>query len=145
MAPPLAKGDKEEALKEKKIFQAALIADSFNNKFQPLTQKTPRVLLPLINRPLIDYTLRLLKLSDVQEVFVFCSANSSLVRAHIKEHWTQRDSGLDVHVNSSENYLSVGDVLRDVDQKGLIKSDFILIHGDVIGNLPLLKILDKHR
>lgn len=141
--PPATSG-KDDALKETKVFQAVLIADSFNNRFQPLTQKTPRVLLPLINRPLIDYTLRLLKLSDVQEVYVFCSANSNLVRAYIKEHWPP-GNGLVVHVNSSENYLSVGDVLRDVDQKGLIKSDFILIHGDVIGNLQLLDILDGHR
>lgn len=52
---------------------------------------------------------------------------------------------MDVHVIVSETYNSVGDVMRDLDRQAKIKSDFILIHGDVVGNVNLLALLHEHR
>ncbi|KAI1292349.1 Translation initiation factor eIF-2B subunit epsilon [Halotydeus destructor] len=135
---------REKGLQEKQVVQAVVIADSFNHRFQPLTKKVPRVLLPLINRPMLDYSLRFLKLSGIHEVFVFCCTHSGMIRNYIKENWSE-EIGFTVNVQSSENYLSVGDILRDVDQKGLIKSDFVLIHGDVVGNIGLLELLEAHK
>lgn len=40
---------------------------------------------------------------------------------------------------------SVGDVMRDLDGKHLITGDFIVVSGDVISNLPIEKMLAKHR
>jgi translation initiation factor eIF-2B subunit epsilon len=39
----------------------------------------------------------------------------------------------------------VGDALRELDSKQLIATDFLLVHGDFISNLPLEAILDEHR
>lgn len=47
------------------ILQAVLLADSFNQRFAPLTFDQPRCLLPLANMPLIDYTLEMLCTSGV--------------------------------------------------------------------------------
>ncbi|CAG2064244.1 unnamed protein product [Timema podura] len=35
--------------------------------------------------------------------------------------------------------------MRDLDGKGVIRSDFVLLHGDTVANLQLLPILDYHR
>ena len=40
---------------------------------------------------------------------------------------------------------SVGDVLRDVDAKGLVSETFLLVHGDLVCNVPLKDIVDKHK
>lgn len=39
----------------------------------------------------------------------------------------------------------MGDVMRDLDGKHLITGDFIVVSGDVISNLPIEKMLAKHR
>ena len=45
----------------------------------------------------------------------------------------------------SEDCISVGDALRDIDAKGLIKSDFVLVNGDLISNMKLKKVIENHR
>ena len=40
---------------------------------------------------------------------------------------------------------SAGDALRAVDQSGVIGSDFVLVSGDCVSNLPLGKIVAEHR
>jgi translation initiation factor eIF-2B subunit epsilon len=39
----------------------------------------------------------------------------------------------------------VGDVMRELDVKQLIQSDFILVSGNVVSNMKLDKVLLEHR
>ena len=43
------------------------------------------------------------------------------------------------------NARSVGDAMRDLDQKQLITGDFICIYGDVVANIPMGTALAAHR
>lgn len=45
----------------------------------------------------------------------------------------------------SPQSLSVGDALRDMDAKQLLKTDFILVTGDVISNMNLKAAIDAHK
>lgn len=49
-----------------------------------------------------------------------------------------------VNVIVSESCRSFGDCLRDLDAKGLIRSDFVLLEPGTIGNIKLLPIIKKH-
>jgi len=40
---------------------------------------------------------------------------------------------------------SVGDALRELDAKQLLRGDFILVSGDVISNVNLDAILEEHK
>lgn len=51
--------------------QAVLLADSFTQTFRPITYEVPKVLLPLVNAPMLEYTLELLANSGVVEVTCF--------------------------------------------------------------------------
>uniref|UniRef100_A0A8D3DC33 Translation initiation factor eIF2B subunit epsilon n=1 Tax=Scophthalmus maximus TaxID=52904 RepID=A0A8D3DC33_SCOMX len=42
-------------------------------------------------------------------------------------------------------YRSLGDVLRDVDTKNLVRSDFVLVYGDVVSNIDVSQALQEHR
>lgn len=56
------------------VLQAVILADSFNTRFAPLTANRPRVLLPIANTTLLDYTLEFLATNHVREVFILCCA-----------------------------------------------------------------------
>jgi len=45
----------------------------------------------------------------------------------------------------SQEFLSIGDALRELDAKQIISSDFILIAGDVVSNLELNKVMEEHK
>ena len=53
--------------------------------------------------------------------------------------------GCKVSVIVSEDCLSVGDALRDIDAKSIIKSDFVLVNGDMVSNVKLGDIIQKHK
>lgn len=139
-------GQSGEDLQEEEIVQAVVIADSFNKSFAPLTTDQPRALLPLVNLPLLDYTLEFLVSSGIQEIIVYCCVHADLIRQHLKNSkWMNGLSGCEVKVISSEDCLSVGDALRDIDAKSIIKSDFVLVNGDIVSNVKLGDIINKHK
>uniref|UniRef100_A0A4X2M1K1 Eukaryotic translation initiation factor 2B subunit epsilon n=1 Tax=Vombatus ursinus TaxID=29139 RepID=A0A4X2M1K1_VOMUR len=126
--------------------QAVLVADSFNRRFFPISKDRPRALLPLANVALIDYTLEFLTATGVQETFVFCCWKAPEIKEHIqKSKWCLPTSPNVVRIVTSETYRSLGDVLRDVDAKALVRSDFLLVYGDVISNINIAHALEEHR
>jgi NDP-sugar pyrophosphorylase family protein len=50
-----------------------------------------------------------------------------------------------IHPIVSTNCLSLGDAIRLLDHKDVIKTDFILVSGDVITNMKLNVAMDAHR
>ncbi len=45
----------------------------------------------------------------------------------------------------STTAANVGDALRRVGDEGVIETDFVLLHADVVGNINLGKVLEQHR
>lgn len=143
-----AKGGAEE--KREDALQAVILADSFQDRFQPFALEKPRCLLPLVNVPVIEYTLEYLASNGVQEVFIYCGAHSEDVETYINDsdRWSPESnlcpfSSVDfIRVSDAS---SIGDFLRDLDKRSLISGDFILVHGDVVANIPLDGILARHR
>ena len=128
------------------VFQAVVIADSFNFRFLPITIEKPRALLPLVNRPLIDYTVEFLAVAGIQEIFVFCCAHADMIRAHLeRSRWMQSTSPVKLQIIVSEDCPSVGDALRDIDSQSLIRSDFVLVSGDLVANMELMNVIQKHK
>uniref|UniRef100_A0A8D0UD11 Translation initiation factor eIF2B subunit epsilon n=1 Tax=Sus scrofa TaxID=9823 RepID=A0A8D0UD11_PIG len=126
--------------------QAVLVADSFNRRFFPISKDQPRALLPLANVALIDYTLEFLTATGVQETFVFCCWKAAQIKEHLlKSKWCRPTSLNVVRIITSDLYRSLGDVLRDVDAKALVRSDFLLVYGDVISNINVTRALEEHR
>lgn len=62
-----------------------------------------------------------------------------------KSKWCRPSSPNTVHIITSDLYRSLGDVLRDVDAKSLVRSDFILVYGDVVSNIDISRALQEHR
>ncbi|XP_042446363.1 uncharacterized protein LOC122031304 [Zingiber officinale] len=125
-------------------FQAVFLADSFNLRFRPITLERPKVLLPLVNVPMIEYTLSWLDSVGVEEVFVFFCSHSQQVKDYLKEsEWTKPTSRFSV--TKSHDAISAGDALRVIYEKSVIHGDFVLISGDAISNLNLAQVLREHK
>lgn len=126
--------------------QAVVLADSFTQKFRPITMERPKVLLPLVNVPMIDYTLEWLVTAGVKEVFVFCCAHSAQVTLHVDTFWKQQQ-GFTVTCIVALDCTSAGDALRVIDQKGVVSNNSaepcsdalfcpaLLVNGTVTGAL----------
>lgn len=141
--PPKSKKQKE-VVQEYRL-QAVVLTDSFETRFMPLTSVKPRCLLPLCNVPLIDYTLEFLAQAKVEEVFLICSTHADQIQEYIDTYWNSPVTPFKIHTIMSLESRSVGDLMRDVDNRGLITGDFILITGDVVSNIEADSILEMHK
>ncbi|KAM3218977.1 translation initiation factor eIF-2B subunit epsilon [Capsicum annuum] len=125
--------------------QAIILADSFTTKFRPITLERPKVLLPLVNAPMIDYTLAWLESAGVEEVFVFCCAHSKQVIDYLdKSNWFDQPN-FSVTTIESHNAISAGDALRLIYEQHVIRGDFILVSGDTVSNMSLSQALKEHK
>ncbi|RYR02330.1 hypothetical protein Ahy_B06g081136 [Arachis hypogaea] len=125
--------------------QAILLADSFNTKFRPITLECPKVLLPLVNVPMINYTLTWLESAGVEDVFVFCCAHSKQVIDYLDKSGWLSQPNFSVTTIESHNSVSAGDALRLIYERNVIHGDFILISGDTVSNMSLTQALAEHK
>jgi translation initiation factor eIF-2B subunit epsilon len=126
---------------ERVQLSAVLIADSFMSTMWPITNDLPPVLMPLCNIPLIDYTIELLALNRIKELIIICTVSTQKVREHLSKLKLKR---MKVKCISLSNCHSVGSVLRELDRKNLIRGEFVLISGDVVGNLRIDEAVAAH-
>ncbi|PFH62992.1 hypothetical protein XA68_10404 [Ophiocordyceps unilateralis] len=129
--------------------QAVVLADCFQDRFKPFTLEKPRCLLPLANRPLLDYTLEFLAMNGVAEVFIYCGAHADQVEDYVsRSRWSTASHLSPFSVVQFVRVLdarSAGDILRDLDKRSLVEGDFILVYGDVVSNIMLDGALAAHR
>ncbi|CAG8300240.1 unnamed protein product [Penicillium salamii] len=149
MAPKQKGGQKPKtntADEVEETFQAVVLADTFETRFEPFTRDKPRCLLPLANTPLIEYTLEFLANAGVEEVFLYGGAHSDQLEKYLNaSKWRALSSPFKQLSFLKSTSTSVGDVMRDLDGKHLITGDFIVVSGDVISNLPIEGALAQHR
>ncbi|CAN0203281.1 unnamed protein product [Ectocarpus sp. 12 AP-2014] len=98
---------------------------------------------------MIDYTMEFLARNDVKEVFVFCVSHAKQLEDYLQSStWAahMEVSASRVRIITSNNCLSAGDALRDIDQRGVVRSDpFVLVSGDVVSNLDLKSVIKQVR
>ncbi|XP_076750070.1 eukaryotic translation initiation factor 2B subunit epsilon [Xylocopa sonorina] len=126
---------------KKNIIQAVVLADDFVTSLTPVQNLYPSILMPIINAPLLDYLVETLVKSRIEELFLYCSNYVDLIKAYVKERkWLK----ISVTLIVSDTCTSLGDALRDIDTKGSIRGNFILIRGDAFINANLTSLLSDH-
>ncbi|KAI9735861.1 MAG: hypothetical protein M1834_001326 [Cirrosporium novae-zelandiae] len=138
-----AKSNQEEV---EEPLQAVVLADTYETRFSPFTLGKPRCLLPLANTPLIEYTLEFLANSGVKEVFLYPGAHPDQVEEYINNSkWRKPWSPFRKFSFLKSAATSVGEVMRDLDGKGLMNGHFLVVSGDIVCNLPIEDALTIHR
>ncbi|KAI4097137.1 MAG: hypothetical protein LQ344_000547 [Seirophora lacunosa] len=103
-------------------------------------------LLPLANTPLIEYTLDFLAHAGVQDIFICCGSHPEHVEDYISaSKWKRPTSPFKTLVVLKSDATSVGDAMRDLDNRCLVTGDFLLVSGDVVTNIAVEPALARHR
>lgn len=131
----------DSKLGKKDISQAVVLADAFATTLTPMRDVFPSVLLPVLNVPLLDYLIETLRRSGITELFLYCHTHVDTLRTYLSR---KRSTEPFVSLIVSHGCRSLGDALRDLDTKGLIRGHFILIRGDAFLNVDLRTALNLH-
>ncbi|KAI0054970.1 UDP-3-O-glucosamine N-acyltransferase [Artomyces pyxidatus] len=134
----------------------AVVLAGFGNELLPLTsdhgdEPCPKALLPVANRPMIDYPLTWLEQSGITEVLLICpTSHRSRISHHIHSD-TSSSSYPSLHVDvqtfDESQDLGIGTctVLKHFSHR--IQQDFVLLPCDFIPppGLSLTSLLNKYR
>jgi hypothetical protein len=138
------KSNENEDIKKGQKLQAILLAVSFTKYFRPISYIKPKVLVPLVNVPMLMYTIEFLAQNGIEEIFIFCVRHVEMIQQFVDQ--LSLPSNISVRCIFSRSCLSQGDALRELDVMGVVRSDpFVLINGDVISNMDLKKAIAFHK
>lgn len=128
----------------KEPLQAVLLADDAftRNQFRPLNLDRPKVLCPLNNVTLIDYSIDFLASVGVEQVLVMCVDDA--IAEYVSGKQTKQS--LTLTVIQDQSFLNAGDALRELDKRSIVKSDpFLLMHADAVMNIDVSAAMLAHK
>lgn len=110
---------------------AIVLAGGRGTRLRPFTLHRPKPLMPIANKPLIDYVLDLLELSGViSKVYVLCDYMGN----SIAEYLQNNERCIEV-IPLTYRSLDTADAVRRA--SNIIDEDFLVIMGDVVTNCDL--------
>ncbi|KAI8482874.1 Translation initiation factor eIF-2B subunit epsilon [Branchiostoma belcheri] len=117
-----------------------------NSWQSPLSYPKTKALMPVANRPLLEYTLHFLVAAGIQEICVFCCSHANKIVQYLSDAgWTSDAAPCQVTTQVSEDSLSPGDALRLIYDRSLIRTDFVLVMGDLVSTINLQPIIQQHK
>ncbi len=120
--------------------RAMILAAGLGTRLRPLTLKTPKPLLKVKGRALIDYNLKLLKKAGFKDVLI----NLHHLGGQIKEHvGSGRKFGLKVSYSNEPKILGTGGGIKKV-QKFFKGRPFVVINADTLIQVDLKKLVKYH-
>ncbi|KRZ19904.1 Translation initiation factor eIF-2B subunit epsilon [Trichinella pseudospiralis] len=129
--------------KKEPPLSAVLLAEPFNPVLSFFEK--PSYLIPLVNVPLIDYALEFLKTLNLSHLFVVTCGNSTTVKEHVQRRLIGHEFLDNLTFVKCDGCYSVADVFRDIDQRALIKNDFLFLQSGFLCNSNLQSVIDEHR
>lgn len=116
---------------------AVLMAGGRGERLRPLTLQTPKPLLPVGGKPIIDYNIEALHSYGVSNIFV----TVNYLREQIIDHFSDPDSGV-ICVEEPRRLGTMGS-LALVD--GLSHDNLILMNSDLLTNVDFAMMFRHHR
>jgi mannose-1-phosphate guanylyltransferase len=121
--------------------KAFLLAGGLGTRLRPITDTTPKCLVDIGGRPMLDIWLDALAKADIQEALVNTHHLAGLVAAHVADRLTPpvvRLSHEPVLLGSAGTLLANRDFVADEDM-------FLVVYSDNLTDFDLGVLVDAHR
>ena len=117
--------------------KAIILAGGRGKRLRPITDKIPKPLIPINNKPLIERTIKYLKKYGITEIIISSGYKSNLIEKFLKK---KKNFGCEIIFSIEKTPLGTGGAvkkaLRFVDEES-----FVVLNGDIVTNIDLKKIL----
>ncbi|NOZ68342.1 MAG: nucleotidyltransferase family protein [Deferribacteres bacterium] len=120
--------------------KAFLLAAGKGTRLQPLTLHTPKCLVPVGGRPLIEYWFDLFEFHGIDEILINTSHLAEKVRAYI----TENSRGLRIKLTFEETLLGSGGTIKKNWDFVRKEEAFFIFYADNLTNIDLGKMAGFH-
>ena len=119
--------------------KAIILAGGRGKRLRPITDKIPKPLIPINNKPLIERTIKYLKKYGVTEIIISTGYKSHLIEKFLKQ---KKNFGCDIIFSIEKTPLGTGGAVKKA-LKYVEENSFLVLNGDIITNINLKKIMKK--
>lgn len=121
--------------------KAVIMAGGFGTRIQPLTHAIPKPMLPIMNKPMMEHTMMMLKAIGIKEFIVLLYFKPDTIKNYFKDG---SELGIKItYVLPDSDYGTAGAVKLAAEHIG--EDNFIIISGDLVTDFDFQKIVDYHR
>jgi NDP-sugar pyrophosphorylase family protein len=121
--------------------KAMVLAAGRGTRLLPLTEQLPKALVPVAGRPMIEYSLLLLKYYGIRDIIINLHHLGDRIEPYLGDG---RRWGLQITYSREPDLLDTGGGLLKA--KPFLEDDtFIVINTDVLIDLPLSELIAFHR
>lgn len=121
--------------------RAVLMAGGSGTRLRPLTCELPKPMVPLLNRPIAEHILNLLRRHQLTEVIFTLHYLPDVVREYFGEG---HEFGVDITYAVEEDYpLGTAGCVKNI--ASLLTETFFVVSGDSVTDFDLTAALDFHR
>lgn len=118
-----------------------ILAAGRGTRLLPLTATVPKPLVPVAGRPVIEYTLLLLRAAGIHDVVVNVHHLGEQLRARLGDGSSY---GLQIRYSVEDTILDTGGGIKKAEAL-LRNGPFVVANGDTIMDAPIQALLDRHR
>lgn len=122
------------------MLTAVILVGGEGTRLRPLTTRTPKPMLPLVDRPLLAYTFEHLAKHGVDRVVLSCG----YLPTQIEAHFGSRHAGMEIEYRVEEKPLGTAGGIR-YGAEGRIEGTFLAMNGDSLRTADIGKLLAFHR
>lgn len=120
--------------------KAVLMAGGFGTRLRPITHNLPKPMVPLLNKPMMEHIIMLLKKHGIKEIVVLLFYQAEIIQGFFLNG---DDFGVKIdYILPQEDYGTAGAVKL---AEPYIDDTFIVISGDVLTDFDLKNAFDFHK
>jgi mannose-1-phosphate guanylyltransferase/phosphomannomutase len=121
--------------------RAVVMAGGEGTRLRPMTANQPKPLLPVVNKPIMEHVLRLLKRHGFNETVVTVQFLASLVRVYFGDG---DELGMNLSYATEETPLGTAGSVKNA-ESALKDDSFLVISGDALTDIDLGAMVQAHR
>ncbi|MGA2789268.1 MAG: NDP-sugar synthase [Candidatus Bathyarchaeia archaeon] len=120
--------------------KAVILAGGYATRLRPISYALPKLLFPVLGKPMIYWTLDLLKGIGVGEVVLAVNYLADSLRMEVGSDY----NGINIKYSLEKAPLGTGGPIKLASEDTRFDETFIVTNGDVIAEIDLAKMLNHH-
>lgn len=120
--------------------KAMIMAAGVGSRLRPLTAEIPKPMVPIGNKPVMEYCVELLKLHNIKDII----ANTHYKAEKIREYFGDgEDFGVRLQYSYEEELLGTAGGVKN--NSWFLDETFVIVSGDALTNIDLTAMYDFHK
>jgi len=124
------------------MVKAIILAGGYATRLRPLTLTTPKPLLPILDKPVLDWIIEGLTRAGIKDIILSVRYYSNKIKSRYDDG---SEYGVNIYYAEEPRPLGDGGPIRYINEVYGLDETFLVIYGDVFSNVDYTKLLNFHK